>query len=158
MSIYSPLRACYSGRQSRLQKYVFLPCNIYRRLKNPFLGIANYPVRLSTTSMMIRFSTYFIFFGRVCSKEKKLDLFTGTGAANAGGTSWPKFVGDGDASYLGQPLTLVSVSFVVLVLQWRTCWHIHLPFPLLLVTIVRIICSPQKMKREYCSHFSIAIV
>src|ERR1700730_12978248 len=110
------------------------------------------------TSTMIHFSTYFIFVGRVCSKEANLALFSGNGTANAGGTSWRKFVGDGDASYLGQPLTSVSVSFVVLVLQWRTCWHTRLPFPLLLVTIVRIIRSPQKMKREYCLHSSIAIV
>jgi hypothetical protein len=110
------------------------------------------------TSMMIHFSTYFIFVGRVCSKEANLALFSGNGTANAGGTSWPKFVGDGDASYLGQPLTLVFVSFVALALQWQKCWHIRLPFPSLLVTIAQIIRSPQKMKKGYCSHSSIAIV
>jgi hypothetical protein len=91
MFISSSRSASSGSHEYQLQVYIFLSV-IFINVSIILPGSANYPVRLSTASMMIRFSTYSIFFGRVYSKEMNLDLFSGNGTANAGGTSWRKFV------------------------------------------------------------------
>jgi hypothetical protein len=149
MSICSPLvSACTSRHESPLQRYVFHFSYAHELVNKLVPESVNRPVRQSTPLTMIRFSTHFIFCGRLCSKRIFLESFTGTGPPNAGGTSWCMFVGDGDALYWGLPLISVFASFVHLAHAWQGCSHIRPLFLSLLVMIVEIMDSRQKMKRE----------
>jgi hypothetical protein len=71
---------------------------------------------LSTSSTMIRFSTYSITVDRVRSSKREMAIFGGIGARNGGGSSSRRSAEDGGASSLVQHPTCVSASFVQLVL------------------------------------------
>src|SRR5437588_386906 len=87
---------------------------------------------LSTSSMMIPLSTYFVYIARNSWTKMRPTTFVSyreeNGVANVGGTSLCTSVEDGDLSSSDLHPTSVSPFFVHMERPWPTCWHATLPF------------------------------
>ena len=72
------------------------------------------------------------------------------GTSNVGGTSWRRFVKDGEDLYLVHHPTLGFASSAQMARPLQTCWRTHLQSHSLLTTIVNlsVLTSLQKMKKD----------
>ena len=119
--------------------YLVVLLNLRGALPSMFIALHDHTrlptvamLHLSTSSMTIRLSPYFVYIARASWTKRKPTTIASSrgenGAVNAGGTSLCTSVEDGDLSSLNPHPTSVYPSFVHTERRWQTCWHVHLPF------------------------------
>ena len=138
-----------TGGESQPQRYASFSCYGYWFVSNHGPSATVHVLRPSTSSMMIPFSTYFISIVHF-SWTKTMPVYEGAGhgSKDAGGINLRKFARDGEVSSSGRhPLSVFPLS-VHTARPLQTCSHIHLPFHLSSITLMKIATSQKKMKKE----------